>query len=104
MLSWSSIICRRLFECAFEMCLWTLSCANTIFYDPQGVLIAVDTFVEMLEDEKSSFRETIVDKKFFLGSDSLLRTIGDLLNPWLYMLAIWFKINRLSDFPLYKEF
>ena len=48
--------------------------------DVTTVLIAVDTFVEMLEDEKSSFRETIVNKKFFSGSDSLLRTIGDLLN------------------------
>jgi len=46
------------------------------------VLIAVETFVEMFEDEKSSFRETIVDGKFFSGSDSSLRTIID----WLYLL------------------
>jgi hypothetical protein len=45
------------------------------------VLVAVD-FVEIFEDEKLSFRETIVDEKFVSVSDSSLRMITD----WLYLL------------------
>ena len=70
---------------------------------------AITAFVtaETLGDEKSSFRETIVEEKVCSGAESeSSMTIGDLLNLLnsddfvrLYKLVIDSKMDRLFDFP-----